>query len=51
MNRLVNMLMRQLLRAGTKNLASGGTPLTREQKEAQKRVAKAIKATRHINRI
>ena len=51
MNRLLNMVMRQLMRAGTKSLEAGGQPMTPEQKAAQKRVAKAIKATRRINRI
>ncbi len=45
------MVMRQLFRAGTNKLEAGGQQLTPEQKEAQKRVNKAIKATRRINRI
>ena len=51
MHRLVNMVLRHLMRAGTKHAASGGQSLTPEQREAQKRVNKALKATRRINRI
>ncbi len=51
MNRLLNLVMRQLLRVGMQTMNANGTPLTPEQREAQKRVNKAIKASRRINRI
>ena len=51
MTRIVNMILRRLVKAGTKQLGSDQTPMTAEQREAQKRVRKAMKATQRMHRI
>ncbi len=51
MTNMLRMILRQLTKVGIDHVQAGGKPLTAEQKAAQKRVRKAIKATQRMNRI
>ena len=51
MTRIINMVFNQLIRTGTSKLEKSGDPLTAEQKAAQKRVRKVMKAARRMHRI
>jgi hypothetical protein len=51
MNRIVTMILRQLINSGMTRATAASGALTKEQKEAQKRVRQAMKATRRMNRI
>jgi hypothetical protein len=51
MTNVLRMVLRQLMKAGINQVEASGKPLTAEQKAAQKRVQKAIKATQRMNRI
>lgn len=51
MTRIINKLFNQLLKSGASKLEKSGPGLTADQKAAQKRVRKVMKATRRMNRI
>jgi hypothetical protein len=51
MSRIINMILNQFMKVGASRLENSGPTLTPEQKAAQKRVRKVMRATRRMNRI
>lgn len=51
MNRIVSMILRRLINTGMTRVTATSGAMTKEQKDAQKRVRQAMKATRRMNRI